>query len=561
MGKDYYTNMKKTILSRMILTPVIPFLMVLSIGFYYFASSIENSTVATMRRIIGDHSHMIESFLEERKNDLEFIQNSSSFKDLKDSEKLYEVFENLQKKSDTFMDLGVFNEDGLHVAYQGPYKLEGKIYKQAKWFKEVMNQGWYISDIFLGFRRVPHFIIAITRLEEGKKWVIRATIDTCKFNELVEKVRIGKTGEAYLLNQKGIFQTERRSGGNFMADDPDFLKYPEVHKGIDTFIKKDSRGDKYLYATTWIKDNKWLLIVRQEKADAFKALNFAAYLIILITILGGTGIIGAAFYLTGNMVRRIENTDAEKEQLGQQLIRASRMAEIGEMATGIAHEINNPLQIMTSEHALIEANMAELKEAGELKESESLAEIEDSLNQITLQISRCSQITHSVLKFGRKSEPVLKDINLKEFIPEVANMVEKKASVEGIDVNQEIAEDTPLIHGDPSQLQQVFLNLYNNAIDAILLNHSAGGGKLIITAGMQENGEVEISVKDNGGGISPENLNKIFSPFFTTKPVGKGTGLGLSVCYGIIDSMGGKLEATSEKGVGTTFSIHLPAAS
>jgi two-component system NtrC family sensor kinase len=117
-----------------------------------------------------------------------------------------------------------------------------------------------------------------------------------------------------------------------------------------------------------------------------------------------------------------------------------------------------------------------------------------------------------------------------------------------------------MIHADPGQLQQVLLNLYNNAIDAIISMHGAEGGELSVKAGPNEDGKVEISVTDNGAGISPDNLKRIFTPFFTTKPVGKGTGLGLSVCYGIIDKMGGVMEVRSEKGVGTTFTILLPAS-
>jgi two-component system NtrC family sensor kinase len=109
-------------------------------------------------------------------------------------------------------------------------------------------------------------------------------------------------------------------------------------------------------------------------------------------------------------------------------------------------------------------------------------------------------------------------------------------------------------------LQQVILNLFNNAMDAILEKHGTSGGKMIIKAGPGENNTVEILVKDNGCGISPENLNKIFTPFFTTKPVGKGAGLGLSVCYGIIGNMLGTLEVSSEVGVGTTFTLLLPAS-
>jgi two-component system NtrC family sensor kinase len=139
-------------------------------------------------------------------------------------------------------------------------------------------------------------------------------------------------------------------------------------------------------------------------------------------------------------------------------------------------------------------------------------------------------------------------------------MIVKQASVNGITVREEISDQTPIIRGDPSLLQQVLLNLYNNAMDAIMERHGTEGGEMVVASGPDEDGKVKISVTDNGIGISPENLKKIFSPFFTTKPVGKGTGLGLSVCYGIVDSMGGVMEVSSRRGVGTTFTMRFPAA-
>ena len=560
MEKSAYVNLRRVILVSMILVPLTTFILILGIGYYYFTTSLESSTIATIKRIVEDHRHMIDSFLTNRKANLEFVLDSCPFEELADPEELHDILLNLQKESSTFVDLGLFDQEGIHLNYQGPYKLVGRDYAKAPWFKEVMKKGQYISDIFLGHRRIPHFIIALKREEAGKTWVIRSTIDTYMFNDLVKKIRIGKTGEAYLLNADGIFQTERRSGGNLMDKDPEVIERPLSHTGIKTFIEKDSRGDEYLYATTWLKDKNWLLVVRQGKADAFRFLRAAAYIIVLITILGGSAIIGIAFLLTGGIVRRMEKLDAEREQLGGQLIRASRLAELGEMATGFAHEINNPLQIMKSEHALIDSILSELKEKGDLQESESLSELEDSIEQIDLQIGRCAAITQSILKFGRQSEPVVEDIALQEYIPEITSMVEKKASVHGIALRQEVSEDTPPVHGDRGQLQQVLLNLYNNAIDAIIARHGAKGGELLVGAKGKEDGRVEIFVRDNGSGISPEDRKKIFSPFFTTKPVGKGTGLGLSVCYGIINKMGGVMEVDSEKGVGTTFNVVLPAA-
>ncbi|MBL7175438.1 MAG: two-component sensor histidine kinase [Desulfobacteraceae bacterium] len=557
--KSPYAAMRRIILASMILVPLVTFIIILGVGYYYFTTSLETGTISSMKRIIEDHRHMIDTFLNERKANLEFILHSYSYEALAKPENLLSILDRLQKESSAFLDLGIFNEEGIHINYQGPYKLVGRDYGQEDWFNEVLKKGYYISDIFLGYRRIPHFIIALVREDEGRKWVIRATIDTYLFSDLVKKVRIGKTGEAYLLNKDGIFQTERRSGGNLMDKDPENIKYLSPHEGVKTFFENDFRGEEYIYATTWLKGKEWLLVVRQQKADAFRTLRSAAYLIVLITIIGSAAIIGLALYLTDRIIRRMERIDVDREQLSEQLIRASRLAELGEMSAGFAHEINNPLQIIKSEQALMETILSELKEIGELKPSESLSELEDSLHQIDLQINRCSGITQSILKFGRQSEPVYTDIALQTFIPEVTVMVENKASVHGITLRQEISEDTPFVHGDPGQLQQVLINLYNNAIDAIIARHGTEEGELVIGAGPKENGKVEIFVKDNGVGISPENQDKIFRPFFSTKSVGNGTGLGLSVCYGIIDSMGGTMEVSSEEDVGTIFTIHLPA--
>lgn len=558
--KSPYAKMRRTILSSMIVVPLATLMVVLGIGYYYFTTSLESSTIETVKRIVDDHRHMIDAFLRNRKANLEFVLNSYPFHELADPETLYKILFHLQKESSAFVDLGLFNEEGIHVNYQGPYRLGGKDYGKAPWFKKVMEKGCYISDVFLGYRRIPHFIIALRKEEGGIAWVIRATIDTHIFNDLVKKVRIGKSGEAYLLNSEDIFQTERRSGGNLMEKDPEPVKPPPTPGAIHTFIEKDNRGDAYLYATTWLQEKDWLLVVRQEKADAFRFLRSAVYTIVLASLVGGAGIIGLSFFLTDRIVRRMERADAEREKLDGQLIRASRLAELGEMATGFAHEINNPLQVIKSEHALIEAIIAEFKEKGDLRVSESLSELEDSVRQIDVQIGRCAAITQSILKFGRQSEPVAEDITLQEFIPESTRMIEQKTAVHGIVMRQEVSEDTPRIHADRGQLQQVLLNLYNNAIDAILARHGSHGGELTVGARPNGEGKVEIFVTDNGTGISPEDLKKVFRPFFTTKPVGKGTGLGLSVCYGIVDRMGGVMTVQSEKGVGTTFIVTLPAA-
>jgi two-component system, NtrC family, sensor kinase len=560
MKENSYGFMRNMILVSMIVVPAIPFFLVVILGYSFFATSSQSQTRNQMTRIVEDHENRIESFLNERKADLEFIADSYSFGHLILPDKLDEIFTNLQKKSNAFIDIGVFNADGLHVSYHGPFELAGKMYNDEQWFQKVMEHGYYVSDVFLGFRKVPHFIVAVVKTEGNSSWILRATIDPSYFSDVVEKIRIGKTGEAYLLNKEGKFQTQRRSGGDLMEPDPVLASQVHRHAGVETFVKSNADGDKYVYATMWLANQDWVLVTRQEKAEAFRDLSRLTYLVIIVSLLGGLAIVTTAFQVTRRIINKMKTTETEKTELGRQLVVAGRLAEIGEMSAGFAHEINNPLQIIKSELTLTETIMDDLQEKKLLEESEDVEEIRDSLRQIRIQVDRCGGITQGLLKFARQKESKITGVNLESYIPEILKLVKNKASVEGIDIKVNVTPGTPEAKADPVQLEQVMVNLLNNAIYAIVERHGSSGGQLQIIAEPGEDSRIVIAITDNGGGITPENMEKIFTPFFTTKPVGKGTGLGLSICYGIITKMGGQMEVDSLPGHGTTFRIKLGPA-
>ena len=558
METSEYNKVRNFILVSMIIVPLIPFFLALLVGNHSFSRSIENMTIEAMERISEDHRQMIESFLDERTHDLELIFNTIDLSDLVQPQTLSSIFQQLQLTSSAFVDLGLFDESGVHKVYHGPYDLSGKVYRDMPWFQQTLNNGVFVSDVFLGYRNVPHFIIAVAKKQEDRTWVIRATVDSQQFNHIVRQIRIGKTGEAYLLNRQGVLQTDRRSGGNLMETPQERLPSSPEDTLIHTFIHQVPGGEPFLYATTWLKDGNWLMVVRQEESDAFSALRSARMPILFISLIGVGCIVAIAFGLTGAIVRKMEHTDSEKALLNQQLIGASRLAEIGEMSTGFAHEINNPLQIISAELSLIKVLQEEMIESRELTTGESYTEVADSMNQIKTQIGRCSRITASILKFGRQAETRSERFDLAAAIPEIVSMVEKKAEVHGIRIKHELPNAPIWINADVSRLQQVILNLLNNAMDAIIEHRGSSGGTIKVRLFSGNNGLANIDVSDDGSGIAPDNMEKVFAPFFTTKPVGKGTGLGLSVCFGIVQQMGGKMEVESTVGQGTTFTISLP---
>ena len=558
MRRHTYRSIRNKLLVSMILLPLLPFLLSLGIGFFSYRDSLEKNAVQGLSRTATKHRRQVELFLEERRRDLEFLTLSCTYAQLSDQAFLEELLHRLQRVTPAFTDLGLFDREGLHLAYAGPFSLAGRRYYSEPWFQEVLRKGTYTSDMFLGFRNVPHFVIAMAKGEDVP-FVLRATIDADLFTSLVETVHIGETGEAYVLDAGGRYQTRPRSGGRLMGEDPMFNAFPDS-EGLNSFVLKSSDGRKYLYVTDGLQEKQWKLVVRLDEEEAFAGLYGASRTIVLVAVLGGGVLVAVALLLTGRIDHLMQLRDREKAQLEGQLVRAARLAELGEMATGFAHEINNPLQIMKSDHAYVSMLMEDMEKRGDLKKGEDLGEIRNALHQIMVQIGRCARITQSVLRFGRMGEPSISLVRLDSFVSEVADMVRKKAEVHGVTIHEECVSGLPPVRCDAGQLQQVLLNLLNNALYAVVERHGSRGGRIDFRCSVDDEGRVEVRVTDNGIGISPENMKKIFTPFFTTKPVGKGTGLGLSVCYGIVEGMGGNLDVTSRKGEGTTFVLTLPVS-
>lgn len=238
-----------------------------------------------------------------------------------------------------------------------------------------------------------------------------------------------------------------------------------------------------------------------------------------------------------------------REKMKEHLIEAGKLASVGELATGFAHEINNPIAIMLEEAGWI----GDLLDEEAIGKNQNLDELRRALQQIINQGGRCREITHKLLVFAEKNDSRVSDIQINDIIEEVIGISKQRTKDSNINIVMRLDPNLPKMAASPSEMQQVFLNLIDNAIDAI----GDSGGNIEITSRLI--GEhVTIDVADTGKGIPDALMNRIFDPFFTTKPVRKGTGLGLSICYGIINKMSGNITLTSSVGVGTTFHVHLP---
>ncbi len=249
--------------------------------------------------------------------------------------------------------------------------------------------------------------------------------------------------------------------------------------------------------------------------------------------------------MTGNLQKSLAQLEKTVEILRAtqaQLSHSEKLSAVGEFVAGVAHELNNPLT------ALI--GYSELLQMGSVNEEQR-----DSLQRISSSAERCHKIVQSLLSFARQHPPERKLASVNTLVDGVIEILIYELRTNNIRVEKNLSPTLPRLLLDPHQVQQVFLNIVNNARQAIEAHRASGLIRITTIATGQK---VRIIFEDDGPGISEENLAKIFNPFFTTKPVGKGTGLGLSLSYGIIQEHGGTITAASKPGVGTTFVIELP---
>jgi signal transduction histidine kinase len=243
------------------------------------------------------------------------------------------------------------------------------------------------------------------------------------------------------------------------------------------------------------------------------------------------------------LIRNFNQMVFALEQKQEQLIQSKKMATIGTFSSGIAHEINNPLNnISLSTDTLIE-------EFDSLDEDE----VKEILDDIMTQTERASKIVRNLLDFSRAQSSETQPVHIDYVLHKTTELVANELSIHKIDLHKNIDDLLPQINADLQKLQQVFLNLIVNAEQAI-----GDYGTITVSAKKMDNGYIRVDISDTGPGIDPEHLEQIFDPFFTTKEAGKGTGLGLSIVYGIVQKHGGYIEVASKVGEGTTFSVYLP---
>ena len=548
MGDDrYFKKMRIRLIAGLMAIFILPHALFTIYFHIQFTASLKKTDKLNIAALSESQGNTIDLFLQERVVNLFNLFHSLGFSIHPTSHEMENYLHILRRVSDAFMDVGFLSAQGIQVGYAGPFPyLQGKDYSKELWFQTLMQQeaGYYISDIYLGFRNKPHFTIATKQLIDGKWHVMRSTLDPDKFYMFLRTLSHGKSVESTLINANGRYQIVDPDRGPLLGMS-DFIPPKTTKAGVSEMAVE---GDAILIAYTWLKEADWALLVRQPFAIAHEQMYAARKIMMtsLVILLCVTGAI--LVFLTVKQVGRHRVLLEKSQDLQSQLFHASKLASIGELATGVAHEINNPLAIITSTSGVIR-DMLDPEFGMDAEPDQIIKEI-DIIESAAF---RAGRITRQMLDFGHEYKPSLSLCNVNTILDEVIDGVKaREFKVSNIEIVREYDADLPQTLLDADQIRQVFLNIINNAGDAI-----EASGKITV-ATLYNDDEIRVTIRDTGMGMSESQIKKIFDPFFTTKEVGRGTGLGLSVSRSIVEALGGSIAVQSLKGQGSSFSIFLP---
>jgi two-component system NtrC family sensor kinase len=531
---------------------LIAFLAPLAIVAFYFGFQLDSTHKKSVKlhllALAESLSNTIDLFLEERAVNIFSLFHSRDFSVQPKTEDMEQRLQSLRHASDAFVDVGFFNAQGVQIGYAGPYPhLEGRDYSGEQWFSQLIGgtRDFSVSDVYLGFRERPHFSIAVQQRIDRETYVVRATLDPRNFYLFLQDISREEGIDAALINEQGLFQAVNPQTGKLLGKSEFVPTTEDDGRARETVVN----GEGVVLACVFLKETPWSLIVKQPLTLAYAESRRGRYVLIAVALLIVVVIVILIRMTTNRLLLRAEATARSREELQSELLHAAKLASVGELAAGVAHEINNPLAIIGATSGVLRDMMDP-----ELSLKWSAEAATEELDTIDAAVMRGRGITSQLMNFSRKNTPQLDSCNLNEILDGVLEgFIEHELSVSGVQLVRDYEARLPEVLVDPDQCRQVFLNLINNAADAI---EGKNGTITLSTRGDGDN--VRVTVVDNGKGIEPQNIERVFLPFFSTKEVGKGTGLGLSVSLGIVESMGGSMEVQSAVDVGSAFTVIMP---
>ncbi len=541
----------KQLKTRLVLGLVLGFLLpnaLLSAYFHYqFAHTLKNNAKLNLEAVAGSQKNSIDIYLQERIVNLNNLFHSKEFSLQPTSEGMENCLQNLKRFDEAFVDVSFLDSNGIETGYAGPFPTSpGKNYSKEPWYITMMsdNKKYVVSDLTLGSDKTPHFTIATRQEFDGRVFIMRTTLDPDKLYMFLGSINHGKSIDSMIVNRQGQYQVVDLNSSPFQGTS-DFIPPFSSPSGVEEIQSGDQA---MLVAYSWLNETPWALLTKQPISVAQTGMYLARSILTISLIVISLIISIVIYYTTDNLVENARRMAEKGQQLQEMLAHASKLASIGELAAGVAHEINNPLAIIMATSGVIRDMLNP-----EFELDHSSTAINNELTIIDNAATRAKGITRKLQDMGKTSVSCSVPCDINTLLDEVLTGLKKtEFKSKNIEILTRFSPLLPSIMAEAYPLRQVFGNILINASDAI-----TDEGAITVSTETDE-GMVSVTITDTGKGIPPEDLKRIFNPFFTTKGGGKGTGLGLSIAASIVKYCGGTIKVDSIVGVGSSFTVQLP---
>ena len=487
-----YTRLRQQMLVVLLLFGLAPLLAMGGAGFLANCEEAERRTRTVLEAMVQNRKATIELLLDSQLDALAFAAASQPARALATSAGLEAVRQLLRGRAGSIVDLALLDGSGRPLAYSGPYTPASSDEK-APWLEEVRVLGRYESGVFLGLGRFPHMTLAVSKREGGEIYVLRATVDAAILGSLVREGVVESGADVFILDRAGEYQTQPDEQRKVL----DRTALPvAVHPGVR--VRSASNGGRReMIATAWLRGDRWVLVARQP-LPTFAGDLVAHPTVTVVFVLGLLAVPPLSLLVARRRLRQIRGLEAERAALLESVAQTQKMATIGRLAATVAHEINNPLAVIDAQIGVVSDLLT--------GESTPLArDISERVKKIQAQVERGRKVTHRLLGFSRRVGPDLEPVDVQGALEEAVGFLEKETEAAGTRFVRNYQLGVPTIRTSLAQIQQVFLNLLNNAVDAM-----TGGGQLHIAAHRQD-GHIVLTVSDTGVGIADEDLKKLLS--------------------------------------------------
>ncbi len=542
---------------RVSIVLITSFVLMTSIPFCMFIAFLKLETDGFARENVAEHLDglaekgdlLVQSYMRERISDLRLVARMMTLPPRTGSVDLGKSFGLMRTFYGSYCEFFVldpsggilFSEGGFPSGPGAPSLLKGSL-----------DGGEHVSDVFLySNERFPAVVVTVpVRADDGAlTGVVGAVVDFRTIDSSLQQSGIGRTGEVYLVNRDGFFITGSRLGAKVLIDRIPASDADRLGRRAEVFEHLDYRGKRVFCLQRALLDGRWFIVAEQDMEEAMGPLAGLGSVLIAMGGVSLSALVLMAVLVSRRIVRFLERAYRHEREMEFLVMQKERLAAMGLLTAGIAHEINTPLA-----NALLYTQMVQ-RELGDADagKKEKLSVVEEEIRQ-------GGHIVHNLLALSRQTEAGSADIDVGDVLSRLLDLTEPVCRAHGVSVSRDIQAGLPRVRADASALQQVFTNIMANALDAM----PDGGALKVASRHSPVLGKIIVDITDSGVGIPAENIPHIFDPFFTTKKHGESLGLGLFMSYEMVRRMGGNIRVVSETDPasasrGTMFSVELPA--